>query len=152
MNIPSDAQRLMTDVEQIFDRAKTQYDPLIQSDFAKYLVVRVSGLVEQVIYEIVQAHTSPQASATVASYVERRMRTFQNPNLERILQLASSFNGDWRNELESDIGRAEREALGSINAQRNKVAHGQDSTISLAQVLQYYDEIVSLLKKVAQKF
>jgi len=105
-----------------------------------------------VIYEIVQAHTSPQASATVASYVERRMRTFQNPNLERILQLASSFNGDWRNELESDIGRAEREALGSINAQRNKVAHGQDSTISLAQVLQYYDEIVSLLKKVAHKF
>ena len=152
MNFPWNAQQLIADVDQIFGRANAQFDPQIQSDFAKYLVIRVSGLVEQVITEVVLVHTTSRANPTVSDHVSWRMGTFQNPNTERILQLVGSFKKSWRVELESELTESERIALGSINVQRNKVAHGQNSTISLAQVQQYYDEIKSLLTKVAAKF
>jgi hypothetical protein len=115
-------------------------------------VVRISGLVEQVATEVVNAHVAAQASPTVVSHVLWRMGTFQNPNIERLLQLVGSFNRRWRNELDEAVTDAERDALGSVNAQRHKVAHGESSTISPAQVDQYFGEVKSLLVKFADLF
>ena len=39
--------------------------------------------------------------------------------------------------------------MGTINKQRNKIAHGESSTVSRGQVNQYYDEIKKLLERVA---
>ena len=68
-------------------RAGVQADLEAQSDYAKYLVVRLSGLLEQVATEIVRAHVGAQASPTVLEHVLWRMERFQNPNVERLLQL-----------------------------------------------------------------
>jgi hypothetical protein len=150
--LPWSAQRLINEVDQLFLRASGQSDLQVQSDYAKYLVIRVSGLVEQVVTEIVLAHVTAQASPTVAGHVSWRMGIFQNPNIERILQLVGSFNKHWRDELDADVTDEERGALGSINSQRNTIAHGGSSTISLSQIQRYYDEVKSLLVKVAAKF
>lgn len=124
----------------------------MQSDYAKYLVVRVSGLIEQVVTEVIVAHVTAQASPTVVSHVSWRLGIFQNPNIDRILQLVGSFNRVWREDLDAAVTFAERGALGSINAQRNLIAHGQPSTISLSQVGQYYGEVATVLRKVAAAF
>ncbi len=129
-----------------------QSDLLVQSDYAKYLVIRISGLLEQAIAEIIQAHVTAQASPTVVSHTTWRMAVFQNPNVERLLQLVGSFDRRWREELDQELTDAERGALGSINAQRNLVAHGLDSTVSLVQIAQYFAEVRVLLDKVAGKF
>ena len=152
MVLPWRAKRLIAEVDQIFERAYAQQDLQVQSDLAKYLVIRVSGLVEQVVAEVVDAHVSAQASPTVLSHVLWRLGTFQNPNIERILQLVGSFDRRWRERLEATATAAERGALGSVTAQRNRVAHGQDSTISLGQISAYYGEIKSLMTKVAHQF
>lgn len=152
MELPWTAQRLITDVDAVIGRADTQFDLQIQSDLAKYLVVRVGGLVEQVISEVVLAHVRTRSAPTVSEHVEWRMKAFQNPSVERVLQLVGSFGKVWRAELEALVTQSEREALASVMLQRNKVAHGEDSTVSLAQVKQYYSEIRSLLDKVATKF
>jgi len=150
--LPWAAQRLINDVDQVLTRASAQRDLLVQSDYAKYLVIRLSGLLEQAIAEIVQAHVVAQASPTVVSHTTWRMGVFQNPNGERILQLVGSFDRRWRDELNHELTSEERGALGSINAQRNLVAHGLDSTVSIAQVAQYFADVQSLLEKVAAKF
>lgn len=152
MVLPWSAQQLISEVDLLFARAANQSDLQVQSDYAKYLVVRISGMVEQVMTEVVLLHVAGQASPTVTSHATWRMGTFQNPNIERILQLVGSFDRRWRSELDAIVTDAEREALGSINAQRNRVAHGQTSTVSLSQARQYHDEIKSLLSKVAAKF
>jgi hypothetical protein len=150
--IPWSGQQLIDEVDAIFDRARNQVDLQVQSDYAKYLVVRVSGLVEQVVTEIVVAHVSARASPTVINHLVWRMRTFQNPTVERILQLVGSFDREWRERLNSNVTEAERQALGSINVQRNLVAHGGPSTISLGQVSQYYAEIMTVLRKIADLY
>lgn len=89
--IPWSGQQLIRELDQLLARAREQEDIQVQSDYAKFLVVRVSGLVEQVIVEIVLHHIQPQASPTVAAHLEWRMNSFQNPTVERILQLVGSF-------------------------------------------------------------
>lgn len=147
--LPWPAQRLVKELDQVFSRARSQHDLEVQSDYAKFLVIRVSGLVEQVMTEIVAAFVQARAQPTVVSHIEWRMNMFQNPTIERILVLVSSFHRSWREQLDAEITEQEREAMGSINRQRNKIAHGEPSTISLGQVDQYYIELKSLLDKVA---
>jgi hypothetical protein len=150
--VPGTARKLVQELDQLFDRARKQPDLQVQSDYAKFLVIRVSGLVEQVVTEIVLAYTQPQANPTVTAHVAWRMNSFQNPNIERILQLVGSFNSNWREQLEYLLTVEERQALSSINLQRNKIAHGQQSTVSLGQVDQYYAQIKALITKIAGLF
>lgn len=152
MVLPWSAQQLITELDQVFARAGLQSDPQVQSDYAKYLVIRVSGLVEQVAIEVVLTHVNAQASPTVVAHTAWRMQTFQNPNVERVLQLVGSFDRRWRDDLDAAVSDSERQALGSVRTQRNRVAHGQSSTVSLSQVGQYYADVKRLLAKLAAPF
>jgi hypothetical protein len=150
--LPWSAQQLIGEVDEIFKRAEAQPDLQVQSDYAKYLVIRVSGLVEQVVTEIVLTYVATQASQPIAAHVSWRMGTFQNPNIERVLQLVGSFDRSRRTQLEAAIEESEKEALGSVRAQRNRIAHGEPSTVSLTQVCAYYVEIKKMLNEVASHF
>lgn len=152
MVLPWSAEQLIREVDGILERAEAQAGLQVQSDYAKYLVIRVSGLVEQVIAEIVLTYVGTQASQSIAAHVAWRMGTFQNPSIERVLQLAGSFDRHRRGQLDAAILDPEREALGSIRAQRNRIAHGEPSTISLTQVSAYYIEIKTMLARIAAHF
>jgi hypothetical protein len=150
--LPWNAEQLIREVDNLFERARAQQSIQVQSDYAKYLVIRLGGLVEQVVTEVILAHVESQASRPIVTHISWRMGTFQNPNMERLLQLVGSFDRHRREQLESEITDAEREALGSVIAQRNRIAHGESSTISLSQVADYYSEIKAMLTLVAARF
>lgn len=144
--------QLIAEVDEIFKRAEAQSDMEVQSDYAKYLVIRLGGLVEQVVTEIVLTHVGGQASATVLSHTTWRMKRFQNPDVERVVGLVKSFDRRWGEELDDVISKSEREALGSVRTQRNRIAHGQPSTVSLVQAKGYFTEIKTMLGRVAEPF
>jgi hypothetical protein len=150
--LPWSAEQLIREVDEIFDRAGAQTSIQVQSDYAKYLVIRLGGLVEQVVTTVVLIHVESQASQPIVAHVSWRMGTFQNPSVERLLQLVGSFDRHRRDQLDAAITKSEREALGSVMAQRNRIAHGEQSTISLSQVADYYKEIKAMLTEVAARF
>jgi RiboL-PSP-HEPN len=150
--LPWSAQQLVSEVDEILDRARAQSSIQVQSDYAKYLVIRLGGLVEQVVTQIILTYVEGQASQPIVAHVSWRMGTFQNPNMERLLQLVGSFDRHRRDQLDAAITEPEREALGSVMAQRNRIAHGEQSTISLSQVADYYAEIKSMLTEIAARF
>lgn len=152
MVLPWNAEQLIREVDEILGRAGSQSSIQVQSDYAKYLVIRLAGLVEQVVTEVVLTFVQNQTSQPVVTHVAWRMGTFQNPSMERLRQLVGSFGRQRRDQLNAAISESEREALGSVMAQRNRIAHGEPSTISLAQVQEYHDEIKAMLRKVAACF
>lgn len=152
MVLPWTATQLISEVDEIFKRAESQTDIEVQSDYAKYLVIRLGGLVEQVVTEIILTHVGSQASPTVLSHTTWRMKRFQNPDTERVVSLVNSFDRRWGEELNDAISKSEREALGSVRTQRNRIAHGQPSTVSLVQAKGYFTEIKTMLERVAQPF
>ena len=56
-----------------------------------------------------------------------------------IVRLVGRFNEDWRTQLEKKLTTRHREAIGSVYASRNKIAHGEDVDLAYRQVRGDYD-------------
>jgi hypothetical protein len=67
--VPWPAQRLVQELDALFTRARAQPDLEVQSDYARFLVIRICGLVEQVITEIVLAYSQSHAHASRLSEI-----------------------------------------------------------------------------------
>ena len=119
-------------------------DQELQSEFAKYLCVLVSGFLEQAVRDILLSYASLNSDQFVTRYVEGTVaRT--NLNAQRLSELVGLFSSDWQEELSGYVVDERRAALGNIRANRNVIAHGGDSTITLRQVRDYYDRINEVL-------
>ena len=55
------------------------------------------------------------------------------------MRLVGSFNEDWRTQLEKKLTTRHRDAIGSVYASRNKIAHGEDVDLAYRQVRDDYD-------------
>ena len=73
----------------------------LQSHWARYLCILVSGFLETSVRAIYSQYANTKAAPYVAHYVDSQLQSFQNPNMERILQLARSFSPEWEEHLRS---------------------------------------------------
>lgn len=119
-------------------------DQELQSEFAKYLCVLVSGFLEQAVRDILLYYAALNSDQFVARYVEGTVER-TNLNAQRLEELVGRFSNDWQQRLHAYIVDERRAALGNIVTQRNAIAHGRDSTITLQQVHDYYDRINEVL-------
>ncbi len=80
-------------LDYLFSRVNEFSEDLeLQSHWARYLCVRVSGFIETSIRSILSEYAKKTSAPSVANYVENRLNSFQSPNMERILQLLGAFN------------------------------------------------------------
>jgi len=121
-------------------------DSELQSHLAKYLCVLVSGYIETSLRAIYSEYAADKANPAVANYVSSRLRSFRNPNTERILQLARAFDSQWATELEERIEQDElADAINSIVTTRNSIAHGENVGITYIRIREYYSKAVELV-------
>ena len=80
--------------------------------------------------------------------VESQLRFFRNPNTEKILQLLGSFDERVRSSVENVITEQQKASVDSIRANRNSIAHGRQSSISIAQATGYYEQAKALLARI----
>lgn len=119
-----------------------------QADVAKHLCVLVSAFLENSIRYILADYVRSRSSATVAAYVEERLDYFYNAKMTKILELVGSFDSSWRAALESAIDTDLKDAADTIVENKNLVAHGKDSQITLARIKQYYGRALDLLEHI----
>lgn len=123
----------------------------LRSDYAQYLCVRVSGFLERAVVELLNQHTFQRSSTTVSTYVSRRLLAgFQNPSKDKIIRTLRDFNKDWGDEMEAFIVDERAAAVGSINTQRNRIAHGDWTDITFVRVRDYYGPIDEVVRKIEQ--
>jgi hypothetical protein len=134
--------RLRKQLDATFERIKqlsvSSSDLEIQSDFARYLCILVSGYLEKALVEVVLEHARRNGGTTLQRFVEMRTRQFANPNCQRILELTGSFDADWRTDLESFLKDDVKDAIDSVVALRNRIAHGTPVSITYQRVRDYY--------------
>ena len=113
------------------------------------MCVVAAGFVENGLQTIYSEYAVNSASGPVARYVNSRLETIYNPNAQRFIDVAGSFNSTWREELEeylqSDNG-SRKEALDSIMKNRNQIAHGKDVGITVHRVRDYIGRCVEVLE------
>jgi hypothetical protein len=118
----------------------------IRSHWAKYLCIRVSGFLEVSVRSIYSQYAKDKSAPFVANYIEKQLSGFQNPNMEKILNIVRSFNPLWAERLGKNIEGEIKDAIDSVVAIRNKVAHGDNVGITYAKIKNYYEIIVKLVE------
>src|SRR5947208_6171423 len=89
-------------LEKLFTKASTfSQDPEVQSHWTKYLCILTSGFMEVGVRTICCEYAKNKSHQNIASFVESRLKRFQNAKMERILQTAGIFNTQWRSDIES---------------------------------------------------
>lgn len=137
-------------LDYLFDKVASLGDDLeLQAHWARYLCVLCSGFLEASVRAIYCDHVNACAAPHVARFAETRLRMFQTPKMQRILELAGAFKHEWRIELEDATSGALKDAVDSIVDNRNSIAHGRNVGISYAQIKDYYGrarKVVELLE------
>lgn len=137
-------------LKQLIDRTDmATADIELQGHWGKYLCVVAAGFVENGLQTIYSGFAREAASSQVALYVSSRLGRVTNPNAERFAQVAGSFSANWREELEEYLeseNGSRKNALDSLMANRNKIAHGENSGISVARVRDFLDRCVEVLE------
>jgi hypothetical protein len=119
----------------------------IQAHWAKYLCVLCAGMLENALKEIYADFVKNAASEPVANYVVAVLQRIQNPKTNRFIETARSFKPTWGDSLTQFVDQnGRREAIDSIMNNRNQIAHGQSSGITLSRVKAYLKLAVEVLE------
>ena len=86
------------------------------------------------------------------NYVESRLGRLGNLNTEQLLQLVGSFDRDWHNKLEQFVIGERKDALDSVIANRNNIAHGESVSLTYMRIRDYYKRICEVVDFVDELF
>ena len=151
MTEQAELSRLKMRLDATFERVKdVGPDTELQSDFAKYLCVLVSGYIEQAVVQIVLEHARGKDAPTLERFVERKTKRFANAKVSRIQELLEHFDADWRKELEELLVDEQKDAVNSIVNQRNKIAHGDSAEVTYLRISKYYEQAQGVIDQVAK--
>lgn len=120
-------------------------NPELQAQWARYLCVLVSGFLETSICAIYGEFARRTASPYVANFVKCEFGSFQNPKMGKILDLTRAFNPQWANQLEAATEGQLKDAVDSVVANRNQIAHGRDVGITYARIKDYYEDVIQVV-------
>ena len=148
----AEVSRLKQRLDSTFKRANNiGQDAELQSDFARYLCVLVSGYIEKALIELVLEHARQRGAPTLQRFVEQQTtKRFNNPNASRVQELLGSFDTGWQKELEKFLIDERKDAVDSIVALRNAIAHGGSVTITYRRIREYYKHAQHLIDRVKQ--
>jgi len=133
-------------LDAVFALAKKQQaDEETLSHWARYLCVLTSGYVEVALRSALGEYVLARSHPDVVNYVESRLEGITNLNEERIYQLLGSFCPAWAELFRKSRSDAQKDALDSVVANRNQIAHGHSVGLTLARMAEYYREIVTII-------
>jgi len=89
---------------------------------------------------------------TVSNYVGTNIKGITNLNDEKLKQIIGSFDKEWREKLDELLSDEHKEALDSIYANRNSIAHGKDVTITYHRLNPYYKKIWQTISTIYDNF
>ena len=135
-----------TQIEDVFERAiGFDREPDIQADYARYLCILVTGFLEQAVVRAILSYVDALGDPNLSRYVAETLRRPGSMQAREILRLVGSFNEGWQTQLDDKLTTRHREAIGSLYASRNKVAHGEDVDLAYRQVRGDYDLVLEAI-------
>jgi len=126
-------------------------DDELKSHWAQYLCVLTSGAIEQEVKEVFLGYAQNiwQPDAAFEYLKETTKRQFQNTGTRKIKELVKVINESWTNDIEALISK-HGESINSIVNNRNKIAHGVNTDLTLDNLREYFNGTVEFLEGLKQ--
>ncbi len=128
--------------------ASREVDLNIQHVFANYLFLASAGHVEKSVRAVLSEYARRHGNDLLKRYVERSVSRQSSLNCRKIKSLTDMFNSLWWDQVLSSTSEEERDAVDSIKALRDKIAHGEHNGTGFATVDNYH----TLVKRFVQTF
>lgn len=142
--------RLRRRLENTFARGPaSDADIEVQSDFARYMCVLVSGFFENALIALLLDLAARRSAPEITLFVERQLDYWTNPHCEKIATLLGDFDSSWKTAAEAYLVDERKAAVNSLVALRHKIAHGESVGTSIAQVRAYYATVLDVVAFVA---
>lgn len=129
-------------------------DRLTDSFLAKFLVVYISGMYEEMIETIILDYlTKKNVPLEVKNYMGNSLKYgFQNPSFHKVSELIAKFNSSWKNTIDDHKGKRSAVSLDNINLNKNAIAHGAPVTITLSDIKTYYEDSIIIIQDIDSIF
>ena len=122
-------------------------DAELGSYLSSYLVVMLSGLYEDCIEHLIDLRVQRTGDSEVGSYVAKTLQaTFRNPTFENVLGLLGKFSKQYANRLKTAVHERDAQALDSIVNNKNAIAHGMSSNLTLKDVEDFHRRTIVILE------
>ena len=121
------------------------------SHWARYLCVLTSGYVEVSLRATLADYVRTRARPEILNYVESQLERITNLNEERVYQLLTAFRPQWDEVFRRLRSDEQKDALDSVVANRNQLAHGASVGLTLARMTDYYRQITSVVDLIGRK-
>lgn len=131
--------------------AKQRADEETLSHWACYLCVLASGLLEVSLRSILMEYVAVRSHPDVTNFVESRLEGMTNLNEEKVYKLLVAFQPGWGELFRQRRTDVQKDALDSVIANRNQIAHGRSVGLTIARMRDYYREIVSVLNLIERE-
>jgi len=135
------AQQRIDNLEAKAKSEPVRSDSELQSQLARFLCVLSSGLIEQAVIHTLSAYSEKRSHPNVSRYVSARVSKLRNAKFEDVLIILSHFSPSWRDHFEANTPSEVKDAIDSIVNNRNQIAHGAQTGISLATFVEYYKQV-----------
>ncbi|MBW4615321.1 MAG: hypothetical protein KME21_19005 [Desmonostoc vinosum HA7617-LM4] len=144
-----EVMRAKQKLDNLFEKVNQLPDDIeLKAHWARYLCILVSGFIENSVRAIYSQYAKNKAIPNIANFVERKLDDLQNPKMEKILQLTAAFSLEWESNLRNATEGELKDAINSIVANRNNIAHGQDVGITYATIKDYYEKAFKVIKMI----
>ena len=126
-------------LDDVFLRAsRFSNQPEVEADYARYLCILVTGFLEKSVEQAILNYVDSQGNHRLSSYVAETLRSGRSMRAETIFKIVGDFDEQWKSLLVLKLTLRHREAIGSVYASRNKIAHGEDVDLPYRQVSSDY--------------
>lgn len=138
-------------IESLFLNAEIFEDDEIKAHWAKYLCILISGYLEYSVQTIFEKYSELYTNQYVQNFVCSKLERLSNPWMNRIVDLASSFNEDWGAQIRTQTHGELRDSVNGIIRNRNKIAHGENSDITLLQLKSWFENSITVIRIISQE-
>lgn len=126
-------------IDDLLSRAEKAKEISLSAHWAKYLCVLTCGYLEVAVATILHDYAKGASNPNVARFASSAIRkVMKSPRLDNLLDVVGSFDPAWKTSLEAFAAGEVKEAINSLVGQRQLIAHGNDSQLSLGRFKSYY--------------
>jgi hypothetical protein len=121
-------------------------DPYDKSLLTFYLCIRVSGFIENCVRIILSEYSIPRSRDQVITFIGNKLKKFPNPTYGAMVMIAKEFDDKWSKGFKGLTTRQHQSSIESININRNQIAHGGTSSITIGDLYKYYQDVVEVIE------
>ncbi|MGW2251970.1 HEPN domain-containing protein [Kitasatospora sp. NPDC001660] len=121
-----------------YNQSLSAVDIALQEDLHKYMCIRMSGFLEQLMFEAISGYLASSTGGPGGNFAISWWKKSPNLTPEALEKLIARFGEPWASEIKNFLDQQDRRKdLGLLLGVRNKVAHGQSYSGGKMNVTNY---------------